>query len=192
MIFSTLSTCIRIKKILGVSGASLYLLIIVLSVHLCVVESWVAKFDFSKKALINDSSRACQPELGKSLHTNRTKYQKHLDLRWLDKAYTYTEAFTKRNRSETYCNVRYWRKGVRYRVGATLYVTDKNSHHARISWFPVEKTCRRAKQTVPYLLNTSKTTCTSLLAVMLCEVVVSYPAPDRQKPPPRTQFLLSS
>jgi hypothetical protein len=98
---------------------------------------------------------------------------------------------TKRNRSETYCSVRYWRKDVRYRVGATLYVTDKSRHHARNSCFLVVKTCGQAKQSILYLLVTSKTTCTSVLAVMLCEVVLSYPAPDRQKPPPRTQFLVS-
>jgi hypothetical protein len=42
-----------------------------------------------------------------------------------------------------------------------------------------------------YLLVTSKTTCTSALAVMLCEVVVSYPVLHGQKPPPRTQLCVS-
>jgi hypothetical protein len=80
---------------------------------------------------------------------------------------------------------------VRYRVGATLYVTDKNRHHARNPCFLVVKTCGQAEQSILYLLVTLKTTCTSVLAVMLCEVVVSYPAPDRRKPPPRPQFLVS-
>jgi hypothetical protein len=44
---------------------------------------------------------------------------------------------------------------------------------------------------VLYLLDTSKTICQTVLAVMLCEVVVSYPAAGEQKPPPRTQFLVS-
>jgi hypothetical protein len=42
-----------------------------------------------------------------------------------------------------------------------------------------------------YLLEASKTASRSPVVVMLCQVVVSYPAAGEQKPPPHTQFLLS-
>jgi hypothetical protein len=74
----------------------------------------------------------------------------------------------------------------------TLDLANKNRHHTRSSCFPVGKTCRRAKQTVLYLLHTSKTTCQTVVVVELCRVAVGYPGAGEQKPPPRPQFLLSS
>jgi hypothetical protein len=73
----------------------------------------------------------------------------------------------------------------------TRYQTDKNRHHARTSCFLVKKTCGQAKQSILYLLVTSKTTCQTVVVVELCQVVVSYPAAGEQKPPPHTQFLFS-
>jgi len=74
----------------------------------------------------------------------------------------------------------------------TLDLANENRHHTRNSCFPVVKTCGRAKRSILYLLAVSKTICQTVLAVMLCQVIVSYPAAGEQKPPSHTQFLLSS
>jgi hypothetical protein len=41
------------------------------------------------------------------------------------------------------------------------------------------------------VLEASKTLIETGLAVLLCQVVLAYPVPDGQKPPPRTQFCVS-
>jgi hypothetical protein len=73
----------------------------------------------------------------------------------------------------------------------TLQLANKNRHHTRISCFLVKKTCRRAKQIIFHLLAVSKMIWQTILAVMLCQVVVGYPVPDGQKPLPRPQSLVS-
>ena len=50
----------------------------------------------------------------------------------------------------------------------TLYLMDQNRRHALSFAFPAEKNCRRAKQSIGYLLGTSKTLLKTGLAVLLC------------------------
>ena len=81
---------------------------------------------------------------------------------------------------------------MRYRVSAYPTPQDRNHHHALDSAFLAKKTRRRAKQSIGYLLGTSKTLIETGLAVLLCQVVLGYPVPDGPKPPPRTQFCVAS
>ncbi|KAI8046944.1 hypothetical protein BDF22DRAFT_750772 [Syncephalis plumigaleata] len=87
---------------------------------------------------------------------------------------------------------RFFKNGTHQPLKSSLPARNKNHHHALDYAFLAKKTRRRAKQSIGYLLETSKTLIKTGLAVLSCRVAVSYPVPDGPKPPPRTQFCVSS